>query len=141
MLCYENWSARCDRLVQSARDAGSLVHLPIYLNALGMSTAWRGEFATAGSLIAEADAIVDATSVRFARYAAVLLAGLRGNEADATALIGVMVSRPASFTPVRRASRGTGLLRHITGDLAIAGTEDLTTLRFTEVLPGRFCLA
>lgn len=36
---------------------------------------------------------------------------------------------------------GTGLLRHITGDLSIAGTEDLTTLRFTEVLTGRFCLA
>ena len=36
---------------------------------------------------------------------------------------------------------GTGLLRHITGDVSIAGNEDLTTGSFTEELTGTLCLA
>lgn len=36
---------------------------------------------------------------------------------------------------------GTGLLRHITGDVSIVGKEDLTTGSFTEELTGTLCLA
>jgi DNA-binding CsgD family transcriptional regulator len=75
------------RQVQSVRDAGLLSVAPIPLHGLSMSTARRGDFATAASLIAEADAVVDATGTRFPRYAHVHLVALRGREADAAALI------------------------------------------------------
>jgi DNA-binding CsgD family transcriptional regulator len=77
------------RQLQSAREAGVLVDLPFCLHSLGFVTAWRGDLALAGSLIAEAEAIAEATGTRLARTAAVLLAGLRGKEAEASALIEV----------------------------------------------------
>ena len=43
------------RQVQLVRDAGALAQLPIYLSALGIATAWIGDFAGAASLIAESD--------------------------------------------------------------------------------------
>jgi ATP/maltotriose-dependent transcriptional regulator MalT len=54
-----------------------------------MLTTWRGDFAAAGSLIAEADTIAEATGTRHARYSAVALAGFRGREAEASVLIEV----------------------------------------------------
>ena len=78
-----------DRQVQSVRDAGLLVHLPIYLQALGSVAALRGDFAMADSLIAEGDAVAEATGTRLVRAPAVILAGLRGNEPQASALIEV----------------------------------------------------
>jgi len=78
------------RQVQSAREAGLLVHLLVYVNALGMSAAWCGRFAEAASLIAEGEAIAVATGTRFAPLAAVVLAGLQGSEADAPRLIEVV---------------------------------------------------
>ena len=88
----ESWYSITDGLLQSAREAGLLVHLPIYLNSVGIAAVARGDFATAGSLIAEADLIVEAVSTRSGRFAAVMLAGLRGNEAEAAALIEVVVN-------------------------------------------------
>jgi tetratricopeptide (TPR) repeat protein len=87
----ENWHQRHVRQLQAVREAGLLVQGPINLHSLGTTATWRGEFATAGSLIAEADAIAEATGSRFPRYAAVTLAGFRGNEAEASALIEVEV--------------------------------------------------
>jgi ATP/maltotriose-dependent transcriptional regulator MalT len=78
------------RQVQSAREAGLLVHLLVYVNALGITATWCGDFAAAASAIAEAEAIAEATGTRFAPYAAVLLASLQGSEADATRLIEVV---------------------------------------------------
>ena len=66
------------RQVQSAREAGLLVHVLAYANLLGILRLACGDFAAAASLIAEGDAIAEATGTRFAPYAAVLLAGLRG---------------------------------------------------------------
>jgi DNA-binding CsgD family transcriptional regulator len=77
------------RQLQSAREAGVLVDLPFCLHSLGFVTAWRGDLALAGSLIAEAEAIAEATGTRLARTAAAILAGLRGKEAEASALIEV----------------------------------------------------
>ena len=54
----------------SARDAGALEQLPIDLVALGTATAWSGDFAAAASLIAEADAVCEATGSRIAPFAA-----------------------------------------------------------------------
>jgi DNA-binding CsgD family transcriptional regulator len=73
--------------LQLLRDAGLLAPLPIYLQQLGGNVAWRGDFATAASLIAEGDAVAEATGTRLTRHAAVILAGFRGAEAEASALL------------------------------------------------------
>jgi DNA-binding CsgD family transcriptional regulator len=78
-----------DRLLQSAREAGLAFELQVPFTALSMAATWRGEFALAGSLVAEADAVAEATGTRFARYGAIQLAGFRGNEAEASGLIEV----------------------------------------------------
>jgi hypothetical protein len=49
------------RQVQLVRNAGALEHLPIYLEEAGIIAAWRGGFGVAASLIAEANAIREAT--------------------------------------------------------------------------------
>jgi len=87
----EGWWAVNDRQVQSVREAGLLVHLPIYLGSLGAVAALRGDFAMAGSLIAEADAVAEATGTRVARYVAVILAGFRGRQVEASAVIEIEV--------------------------------------------------
>jgi DNA-binding CsgD family transcriptional regulator len=106
----ENAYAIHHRLLQSAREAGLLVHLPIYLNALGISEAWRGEFATAGSLSAEADAMGEATSTGGGRFAAVVLAGLRGKEAQAAALIETEASDPSANQGIQLCQWVSGIL-------------------------------
>ena len=85
----ERWWAITDRQLQSGREAGLLVHLPAYLHSLAVIAAWRGDFAMSASLIAEQDAVAEATGTHFARYAAVVLACWRGNDAEAAALIEV----------------------------------------------------
>ncbi|HTU84643.1 MAG TPA: AAA family ATPase [Solirubrobacteraceae bacterium] len=92
----ESWHKLLARQLQAVRDAGLLVHLPNYLHSFGGNLAWRGDFATAASLISEADAAAEATGSRFARYAAVVLAGLRGTEADARAVIDVEVKNASA---------------------------------------------
>jgi hypothetical protein len=76
----EYWHAIVARLLQSLREAGLLVHLPVWMESMAIITAWRGDFAAAALLIAEAEAITAATGSGFARYAAVFLAGLRGQK-------------------------------------------------------------
>ena len=91
------------RQLQSVREAGLLVHLPLWVQTMAIMTAWRGDFAAAASLIAEAEAITAATGSGYARYAAVFLAGLRGAEAEAWPLI------EAVITDSRAAGQGVGV--------------------------------
>ena len=72
-------------------------------NRMAANEIWRGDFAAAASLIAEAEAIAAATGSGFARYAAVFLAGLRGAEAEAAPLI------EAVITDSRAAGQGLGV--------------------------------
>jgi hypothetical protein len=65
----EYWYTLQVRQLQSVREAGLLAHLPIYVNSLGILATWRGDFATAASLIAEFGAIAEATGTRFSPYA------------------------------------------------------------------------
>jgi len=99
----DGWWAVNDRQVQSVREAGLLVHLPIYLGSLSALATLRGDFGVAGSLIAEADAVAEATGTRVARYAAVVLAGFRGREAEAREVIEVEVSHAVA------AGQGVGI--------------------------------
>ena len=81
------WRDLLAQQVWLARDAGALDQLPVDLGALSMSAAWRGDFAAAASLIAESDAVCEATGSRAAPYAAMMLASLRGDQAEAIPLI------------------------------------------------------
>ena len=81
------WRAMLARQVQLALDVGALDQLPIDLGGLGTDAAWRGDFAMAAALIAETDAICAATGSRSAPFAAMLLASLRGDQAEAAPLI------------------------------------------------------
>ena len=75
------------RQVRLARALGALEELPVDLVALAQDDAWRGDFQAAASLIAETDAIAEATGSRIAPYAAMFLGALRGNEAGVIPLI------------------------------------------------------
>jgi DNA-binding CsgD family transcriptional regulator/tetratricopeptide (TPR) repeat protein len=75
------------RQLRLAREVGALVRLPIDLTALAVVFAWWGDLAGAASAIAEADAVTEATGTRIAPYGAMLLAALRGREAEAASLI------------------------------------------------------
>jgi DNA-binding CsgD family transcriptional regulator len=87
----EYWRAIEARQLQSVREAGLLVDLSIWVQGVAVNEIWRGDFAAAASLIAEAEAIAAATGSGFARYAAVFLAGMRGAEAEAAQLIEAVI--------------------------------------------------
>jgi len=92
----ERWRAMLLRQVQIARDVGALDELPIDLASLGTDAAWRGDFEAAAALIAETDAVCEATGSRSAPFAAMLLASLRGNQAEAGPLIKATIAEAAA---------------------------------------------
>ena len=84
------------RAVQLARDSGALEVLAVVDNACGQAWAFGGDFASAGVLVAEVEAVKEATGTRIAPHAALALAALRGREAEAAALIdGIIVDATA----------------------------------------------
>ena len=84
---FDSWDAVITRQMELTRDAGALAPLSIALNGEGIVVAWRGDFAAAALVTAEADAVTEATGTRIAAYGALLLAALRGREAEAIARI------------------------------------------------------
>jgi DNA-binding CsgD family transcriptional regulator/tetratricopeptide (TPR) repeat protein len=84
---FDGWDAVITRQMELTRDAGALAPLSIALNGEGIVVTWRGDFAAAALVTAEADAVTEATGTRIAPYGALLLAALRGREAEATQLI------------------------------------------------------
>ncbi len=99
----EAWQAINERQLRRAREVGALVRLPIDLTALAILLVWRGEFARAASAIAEADAVTEATGTRLTPYSPVLLAALRGREAEAFSLI------ESTIVEARAAGQGIGI--------------------------------
>jgi ATP/maltotriose-dependent transcriptional regulator MalT len=75
------------RGVQLARDSGALEVLAVSVNVLTQAVALRGDFTGAALLIAEAGVVTEATGTRVGPYGALVLAALRGDEAQATELI------------------------------------------------------
>src|SRR6516225_6802182 len=98
----ESWHAIVAGELQSCREAGLLAQLVIWADAMALLTTWRGDFAAAASVIAEAKAIATATGTR-APLGAVLLAGFRGAEAEAARLIEAMI------TAARAAGQGVAV--------------------------------
>jgi len=81
------WRAMLVRQLRLARDVGALDHVPVLLGALGTAVAWSGDFAAAEALVAEADVVREATGSRAAPFTAMMLAALRGQQAEAARLI------------------------------------------------------
>ena len=81
------WRAMLVRQVRLAQEAGALDQLPIMLGALGTAVAWSGDFAAAAALDAEAGAVCEVTGSRAAPFTAMMLASLRGRQAEAAPLI------------------------------------------------------
>ncbi len=75
------------RAVQLARDAGALEVLAVADNVCGQAAAWGGDFELAALMVAEVEAVKEATGSRIGPYAAISLVGLRGREAEASGLI------------------------------------------------------
>src|SRR5215207_9988714 len=84
---FESWDAVITRQMELARDAGALAPLSIALNGAGIVLAWSGDFAAAAGVVAEADAVTEATGTRIAPYGGMLLAALQGRDGAACALL------------------------------------------------------
>jgi DNA-binding CsgD family transcriptional regulator len=91
----EGMRAIAARQVQVVRDAGALAELPLYLSALGLASAWTGDFAGAAALVAESDSVAAATGSRVAPYTLLRLRALQGREAEAAALVASAVEQAA----------------------------------------------
>jgi len=79
--------------VKLAREVGALDRLPMLLNQMADAAVWRGDLTAAASLIAEADAVCEATGALVPPYAALMLAAYRGREAEAVPLIQATVEQ------------------------------------------------
>jgi len=90
------WRAILVRQAQFARDAGALDQLPMDLSFLATDAAWRGDFAAAAALIAETGVVCAATGARTAPFATMLIASLRGDEAEAAPLIEATIAEAAA---------------------------------------------
>jgi DNA-binding CsgD family transcriptional regulator len=88
---FDTCLAVATRGVELARDSGALEVLAVSVNVLGQAVSLRGDFATAGLLIAEADAVREATGTRVGPYGALVLVALRGREAQASELIAATI--------------------------------------------------
>jgi DNA-binding CsgD family transcriptional regulator len=122
----ESWHQLLVRQLQSLREAGFLAVMPHALHALAINAAWRGDFARTGSAIAEADAIAEATRVPFARYASVMLAAFRGDEAEASGLTEIVVrdaSAGGQGVGIQYCQWASGVLYNGLGRYVEAGAE------------------
>ena len=92
----EAWYEINARQLQLARNAGALARIPMGLITEAVFDAWSGDFAGAAAATAEAETITQATGIRIAPYGAMLLAALRGREADSSALLGAAIEDAAA---------------------------------------------
>jgi ATP/maltotriose-dependent transcriptional regulator MalT len=88
---FDTCLAVSTRGVQLARDSGALEVLVVAVNVLGQAVSLAGDFPAAALLTAEADAVTEATGTRVAPYGALVLAALRGREAEASRLIAATI--------------------------------------------------
>ena len=99
----DRWYAIQARQLQACREAGLLPRLVLDLNTMAQLLIFRGDFPAAESLAVEAAEIAAATGTRFVPYAALMLAGFRGAEAEAAQLIATVI------TDARAAGQGHGI--------------------------------
>ena len=83
----ELWHLLATRGVSVARETGALNLLQNALNYLAALNVHSGAFATAATLIDEVDSITQATGIPPLKYAAIMLAAVRGDSAKVLALL------------------------------------------------------
>jgi DNA-binding CsgD family transcriptional regulator len=93
---HDTCLAISSRGVELARESGALEVLAVGVNVMGQAVALSGDFALAALLIAEADAVTDATGAQVAPYGALVLAALRGEEAGAASLIDATIAQASA---------------------------------------------
>jgi DNA-binding CsgD family transcriptional regulator len=84
------------RAVELIRDAGAVAQLSLPLAILGQWMAVGGDFSRSASMIAEADSVAAAIGTPTAPYTELPLLVLRGNEAEASAIIARQIQRATS---------------------------------------------
>jgi DNA-binding NarL/FixJ family response regulator len=89
---FDTCLAVATRAVTAARQAGALTVLAVAANVQAQALSLAGDFETATMVIAEAEAVTDATDTRVAPYGALVLGGLRGREAEASPLIDATIA-------------------------------------------------
>jgi DNA-binding CsgD family transcriptional regulator/tetratricopeptide (TPR) repeat protein len=83
----ETWHILASRHVKLARDAGALSELPLAIRWRILLHTHAGELAEGAALIAEAQAVADATGSQLGPHGDLGVAAWRGREAEATELI------------------------------------------------------
>ena len=83
----ESWSVLSARHIDMARAAGALSVLPLTLHSRAVAHVLAGELDAAASLVAELDAVQQATGTTLPPYAALVLASWRGRQQEVGDLI------------------------------------------------------
>ena len=83
----ETWHILASRHVKLAREEGALTELPLAIRWRILLHTHAGELAEGAGLIAEAQAVADATGTQLGPHGALGVAAWRGREAEATELI------------------------------------------------------
>ena len=83
----ELWHLLATHGVRVARETGALNLLPNALNYLAALNVHSGAFATAAALIEEVDSITQATGIPPLKYAAIMLAAARGDQAQTLTML------------------------------------------------------
>ena len=81
------WRALVERQAATVRAVGALGQLPLVLVGLGATTTWAGDLTASAALVAESDMVCAATGAHAPPFAALMLACLRGPEAEAVSLV------------------------------------------------------
>ena len=81
------WGALVERQAATVRAVGALGQLPLVLVGLGATTTWAGDLTAPAALVAESDMVCAATGAHAPPFAALMLACLRGREAEAVSLV------------------------------------------------------
>jgi hypothetical protein len=84
----EPWERLSAQFVRLAREVGWFSELPLALTSRAYTLLFAGELTAAASLAGEVRTATEAMGSSLAPYAAMVLAALRGDEAEASALIG-----------------------------------------------------
>ena len=88
---FDSWIRLGTRHVELARASGALAPLSIALNGRGQVATHCGDFETATSLAAEKDVVNEVTGIRLASTCDLLLAGYRGQPAEAAPLFSATI--------------------------------------------------
>ena len=86
------WRALVERQAATVRAVGALGQLPLVLVGLGATTTWAGDLIASAALVAESDTVCEATGAHAPPFAALMLACLRGREAEAVSLVGATIA-------------------------------------------------